>query len=240
MNPIIYACSSREFKRAFFRILKCEFRRSARLFHDETCTTFTNTSSSIADLHRASKGHLDEFSSRNYTKNNNKAKTAKKSKKLTGKSNSAESMPLTLNSRARCSVDSPIQSLKVLQKHHRDAVSLNAINSNEKCEREDDSSDGDGSEFITRANSVRTQQSTVSLAINESSFADDEEYVNAVLIKRRKDKNANKTNSHKGSIPKIIVDDQTANINDQHLGKSLMVITQNANSMADDLRLDHL
>ncbi|KAL3863283.1 hypothetical protein ACJMK2_005048 [Sinanodonta woodiana] len=31
MNPIIYACSSKEFQRAFIRILKCQFRRHPRL-----------------------------------------------------------------------------------------------------------------------------------------------------------------------------------------------------------------
>ena len=30
MNPVIYACSSREFKRAFLRILRCQFRRGRR------------------------------------------------------------------------------------------------------------------------------------------------------------------------------------------------------------------
>ena len=32
MNPIIYACSSREFRRAFIRILRCQWRRRPRQF----------------------------------------------------------------------------------------------------------------------------------------------------------------------------------------------------------------
>ncbi|XP_064630432.1 alpha-1A adrenergic receptor-like [Lineus longissimus] len=41
MNPIIYACSSREFKRAFKRILKCQFRRRPRTFLDHEISTAT-------------------------------------------------------------------------------------------------------------------------------------------------------------------------------------------------------
>ncbi|XP_074641451.1 alpha-1A adrenergic receptor-like, partial [Tubulanus polymorphus] len=43
MNPIIYACSSREFKRAFKRILRCQFRRRPRKFLDTAAEPSTST-----------------------------------------------------------------------------------------------------------------------------------------------------------------------------------------------------
>lgn len=50
MNPIIYACSSKEFKRAFRRILKCQFKRQPRLFLNDQ--GFTSTS--LVELNKTS------------------------------------------------------------------------------------------------------------------------------------------------------------------------------------------
>lgn len=50
MNPIIYACSSKEFKRAFRRILKCQFKRQPRVFLNE----HGYASTSLVELNRTS------------------------------------------------------------------------------------------------------------------------------------------------------------------------------------------
>lgn len=53
MNPIIYACSSREFKRAFIRILRCQWRRRARSFLDSD-TVVTGSSTEMNKIGRVS------------------------------------------------------------------------------------------------------------------------------------------------------------------------------------------
>lgn len=54
MNPIIYACSSKEFKRAFRRILQCQFKRQPRLFlNDEGYT-----STSLVELNKPSSNSM--------------------------------------------------------------------------------------------------------------------------------------------------------------------------------------
>ncbi|KAL8600555.1 hypothetical protein ACOMHN_005049 [Nucella lapillus] len=78
MNPIIYACSSREFQFAFRRILHCQFRRRPRVFladHDEksnSCYDFHQidaTTSNAGRFHskqsgypsKKCKSHSDKF-----------------------------------------------------------------------------------------------------------------------------------------------------------------------------------
>ncbi|KAJ8316874.1 hypothetical protein KUTeg_004778 [Tegillarca granosa] len=53
MNPIIYACSSREFQRAFRRILRCEYKRKPKLLLSKT----ESRGASSSDLTRSFKNN---------------------------------------------------------------------------------------------------------------------------------------------------------------------------------------
>lgn len=58
MNPIIYACSSREFQRAFRRILRCEFRRKPKLLLGNTESRAASASDLTRSFKSCSKGSL--------------------------------------------------------------------------------------------------------------------------------------------------------------------------------------
>ncbi|CAD5122171.1 unnamed protein product [Dimorphilus gyrociliatus] len=57
MNPIIYACSSREFKRAFVRILRCQFAKSRRRLPGENsfATEAPSATASATDLRQVGR-----------------------------------------------------------------------------------------------------------------------------------------------------------------------------------------
>lgn len=71
MNPVIYACSSREFQFAFRRILRCQFRRRPRVFLTDQC----ERSSSCHDFHQT------ELSVAARTTHGNRRSSSQKSRK---------------------------------------------------------------------------------------------------------------------------------------------------------------
>ena len=97
MNPIIYAASSREFKRAFIRILKCRFRRRPRYFLDEDSSTTTAQVYRFTATKRAPKKSVRIASKQNGSRYRNR--NNRESKRLMGNESPIASLRLLHNQR---------------------------------------------------------------------------------------------------------------------------------------------
>ena len=106
MNPIIYACSSREFKRAFIRILRCRWRRKPRTFVDDTTSFASHTE----------MNKIDRFPTLRRLTHKESSSILRRSKRgCTGN----RILLQTSSTRRRLEKESPIASLKLLQRQQR-------------------------------------------------------------------------------------------------------------------------
>ncbi len=125
--------SSREFKRAFIRILKCQIRRRPRLFLDEACHPMA-ASTEMSKMSRF-------VSIRNF---NRRSKNRREPKR--GISSATSLLLQTTNVKNRYQQESPIASLRLLHNHQRQ-ITMDTMVSDEESGINDDSSDDDRSDL---------------------------------------------------------------------------------------------
>nr|APC23842.1 alpha-1 adrenergic receptor [Platynereis dumerilii] len=132
MNPIIYACSSREFKRAFIRILRCQWRRRPRTFLDVDVTA----GGSSTEMNK-----IGRVTFRNFTRRSNRdlERSGEAATRLL-----RSSMNGARSSKNRFDGDSPIASLRFLhnQTRHLSTVS----DDDDSSHHDDDASDDERSD----------------------------------------------------------------------------------------------
>ena len=111
MNPIIYACSSREFKRAFTRILTCKWRRKPRSFIDELSQSAPSTE--MSGLSRLASVRKLSFRSK-------KRETLRRTYSYSTVGGAGRRFLLqATNGRTRLERESPIASLRLLHNQQR-------------------------------------------------------------------------------------------------------------------------
>ena len=165
MNPIIYACSSREFKRAFSRILRCQFRRRKRSFMTES----TTSGNEISRLVRLTT--IRRTASRRRTKScrvNDSKKRSSRNSNLTGstKSASAKLFLEPCSKRNRSDTDSPIASLRLLQSARKSQNSDVLLSDEESNISDDERSDFSAEITSSPANHVPPRKVPTTLELN--------------------------------------------------------------------------
>ena len=128
MNPIIYAANSKEFKRAFGRILRCQWRRRPRSFVENQLSRSMATE--MSKLTRLATIHRNDLSNRSGTRKSSGENGGKRSNSgpINSLSMLLQSVPpgkklrlggsCTVNERSQ----SPIASLRLLHKRQREDV----------------------------------------------------------------------------------------------------------------------
>lgn len=119
MNPIIYACSSKEFKRAFKRILHCQFRRQPRQF-----LSGKGIAALTIELHKKQSDPrvAQSFPHKSNYKNRTLQSKPDNTIKFTGSRKIKPLFRLHLNRELPLSSlcpDSPLPSLRLLQENQR-------------------------------------------------------------------------------------------------------------------------
>ena len=137
MNPIIYACSSREFKRAFTRILMCRWRRKPRSFMVEQLS-HSAPSTEMSGLSRLAS--VRNISFRRKTKQETLRRTYGYSVGGAGR----RFLLQATNGRTRLERESPIASLRLLHNQQRNDAVDDRVGGDESSD--DDRSVGSGDE----------------------------------------------------------------------------------------------
>ena len=176
MNPIIYACSSREFKRAFKRILLCQFRRRPRVFlngQSETISSSLDCDTNNMTFKKSCKKYRPLSLCRPSTKQKNNMVDSNRSASIRASS-----------------PDSPIRSLRLYQLQMKTYVSDDVPSPKRNANANSFGESVDQSLSATQDSLVVDQRfnNQSGTAVDESSFADDEEYVNSVIVNSRNHK----------------------------------------------------
>ncbi|XP_050399281.1 alpha-1A adrenergic receptor [Patella vulgata] len=203
MNPVIYACSSREFKRAFKRILTCQFRRRPRAFLNEQ----VERSSSNLDVSRC--GPLSESVAAELKRQYTSLTTT--SSLYMPRLTPLEQNSASPNQSPQPSPESPIHSLRMFQlkrrlnnesirgiSHQYEPIKGNGgltMSSNKECEKSNGLSLSSHTDVIYNDHHFHSQMNL------DGSFADDEEYVNSVIVNSRNHNNGNGTPLRSTYVP---------------------------------------
>ena len=162
MNPIIYATSSKEFKRAFIRVLKCQYDRKPRLFpnrhgHSRSVTELRQYNTIIR---KYSRSKSQSFSPRS----------------------SLGAMPITVTSHSlvRRDSDSPMASLRVFQDRRKCSSHSSNFEQSEKSSYSD-LADDENSEILPMVAELGYSDPCRKTCQHEQcvSFEKDEDYINA-------------------------------------------------------------
>ncbi|XP_046570210.1 alpha-1A adrenergic receptor-like [Haliotis rubra] len=199
MNPIIYACSSREFQRAFKRILLCQFRRRPRLFQqksERSSSMDVSRSHSTTEVHRQASRIYRPVS-------------------LKGPSSAKKAVPQEYHSASnilsRGTPDSPLHSLRIFQMKRKTYCEDSGDDSSCKTESGTVKTLNDTRESLLpdqclhRGDSLIHRRQNSSTCLDESSFADDEEYVNSVITNSRNHKRVKETTYTVPDVPLILI-----------------------------------
>ena len=150
MNPIIYACSSREFKRAFIRILRCQWRRRPRTFLDVDAMA----SGSSTEMNK-----IGRVTFRNFTRRSNRDvdRSGEAATHLLRSSINGSRSP-----KNRFDGDSPIASLRFLHNQNRH---LSTVSDDDSSHHDGEGSDDERSD-IELANDLDNPLMYSSMTIN--------------------------------------------------------------------------
>lgn len=164
MNPVIYASSSKEFKRAFIRVLRCKFKRKPRLFLNAdgvSLTEYRKWSRSLTELQKMNPDYRARVS-------------------FSGSQQSEERF--NVNDTDVCVSDSPMASLRVLQ-NHRASFTRSASNRNisEQASSASELADDENSDASSHTSGKRMKHTIIKVPSQTqiASFTKDENYINA-------------------------------------------------------------
>ena len=172
MNPIIYSLSSKEFKRAFIRILHCKFKRKPRLFLNAdsvSLSEYRKWSRSLTELRKISTDYRPRVS-------------------FSGSQHSEEHVNATETdvSIYRRNSGSPMTSLRVLP-NHRATFAVNASNKDmldisEQPSSNSELADDENSDASSYLSDQRLRRAVIKVSSDSQivgSFEKDENYINA-------------------------------------------------------------
>lgn len=170
MNPIIYASSSREFKRAFARVLRCKFKHKPRLFlnvDNVSMSEFRKWSASMTELRKISTDYRPRVS-------------------ISGSQQSCNEELLNIHETNFCGTrrnsDSPVNSLRVLP-NHRASFSQSVSNRrlSEQPSSASELADDENSDVSSFHSGTRLRTAVVKISSHSQigSFTMDEDYIDA-------------------------------------------------------------
>ena len=168
MNPVIYASSSREFKRAFLRVIRCQFKRNPRLFLNTDCTSaeFHKWRNSVNEMRKSSSDYKPRVS-------------------FTGSQQSENDDLMQINETTfsvnRRNSESPMASLRVLPNHRRSFSRNVSSQLGEQRSSISDLADDEQSDMSSYHSESTVKQAVIKVPSNSkiSSFTKDENYIDA-------------------------------------------------------------
>ena len=168
MNPVIYSLSSKEFKRAFIRILHCKFKRKPRLFLNAdsvSLSEYRKRSISLTELGKISTDYRPRVSFSG-SQHSNEHQNANETNVCVYRRNSG----------------SPMASLRVLP-NNRATFALNISNKDisEQPSSNSEMADDENSDASSYMSDHRLRRAVIKVSSQSQigSFEKDENYINA-------------------------------------------------------------